>query len=165
MKISTKGEYGVRAMLFLAMHADEGPATSHQIATRQGIPEPYLRQILASLAKHRLIQSNRGPQGGHLLGRPPEEISLRDILYALEGHVTSVDQVLAQPCSIDIGTQHCVIREAFLKVKDAVETILSDITLDKLSERQREILECDIQVPLDLPLSRKSLPIVETSQQ
>ena len=110
MKISTKGEYGVRAMLFLAMHEKDGPVTSHEIATRQGIPEPYLRQILASLAKHHLIQSNRGPQGGHFLARPSQDISLCDILLALEGQVTSVDQVLAQPCSIDIGTEHCVIR-------------------------------------------------------
>ena len=163
MKISTKGEYGVRAMLFLAMHEEEGPVTSHEIATRQAIPEPYLRQILASLAKHRLIQSNRGPQGGHTLARAAPEISLRDILLALEGQVTSVDQILAQPCSIDIGTQHCVIREAFLKVKSAVESILSETTLDQLARRQEEILECNIIVPLDLPVGERSLPVVKAS--
>ena len=163
MKISTKGEYGVRAMLFLAMHQKDGPVTSHEIATRQAIPEPYLRQILASLAKHRLIQSNRGPQGGHTLARAAQEISLRDILLALEGHVTSVDQILAQPCSIDIGTQHCVIREAFLKVKSAVESILSETTLDQLARRQEEIIECNIIVPDDLPIGERSLPVVKAS--
>ena len=81
---------------------------SHEIATRQGIPEPYLRQILASLAKHHLIQSNRGPQGGHSLALASPDISLRDILLALEGQVTSVDQILAQPCSIDIGTERWI---------------------------------------------------------
>lgn len=169
MKISTKGEYGIRAMLFIAMHLDEGPATSHEIATRQGIPEPYLRQILASLAKHRLIQSSRGPQGGHTLARPPAEISLRDILFALEGQVTSVDQVLAQPCSIDIGTRHCVIREVFLEVKKSVESILRETSLEDLANRQVEILERKIDVPLDCleeePLSPVSilrpLPVVD----
>jgi len=161
MKISTKGEYGIRAMLFIAMHSD-GPSTSHEIATRQGIPEPYLRQILASLAKHQLIQSNRGPQGGHSLARPPAEISLRDILYALEGQVTSIDQVLAQPCTIDIGTEHCVIREAFLRVKGAVESILRETTLEKLAQRQDEILECNIHVPHDVPPFR-SLPVVDSA--
>lgn len=165
MKISTKGEYGIRAMLFIAMHADRGPVTSHEIATRQGIPEPYLRQILASLAKNQLIQSTRGPQGGHFLARDAAEISLRDILYALEGQVTSVDQVLAQPCSIDIGTQHCVIRESFLKVKSAVETILRETSLEQLAERQREIIECNIEVPHDLPLSYRSLPVVENTTE
>ena len=161
MKISTKGEYGVRAMLFIAMHGDKGPATSHEIATRQGIPEAYLRQILASLAKNRLIQSNRGPQGGHSLARPAGEISLHDILFSLEGQVTSIDQVLAQPCTIDIGTEHCVIREAFLRVKSAVESILKECTLEQLARRQEEIIACDIQVPHDLPLPARSLPVVE----
>lgn len=161
MKISTKGEYGIRAMLFLAMHADEGPATSHEIATHQGIPEPYLRQILASLARHQLIQSTRGPQGGHFLARDASDTSLRDVLYALEGQVTSVDQILAQPCSIDIGTRHCVIREVFLDVKRAVETILRDTSLQDLVDRQKEIIECDIEVPLDLPASFKALPVLD----
>jgi len=164
MKISTKGEYGIRAMLFITMHSADGPATSHEIATRQGIPEPYLRQILASLSKHRLIQSNRGPQGGHTLARSAADISLHDVLYALEGQVTSVDQVLAQPCSIDIGTEHCVIRETFLRVKSAVETILKETTLERLAKRQREVIECDIHVPLDLPLSQRSLPVVASSK-
>src|SRR4029079_4391191 len=94
MKISTKGEYGIRAMLYIGMHADEGPVTSHEIAGRQGIPEPYLRQILALLSKDRLIQSNRGPQGGHILGRPASQITLRQILITLEGQITAVDQIL-----------------------------------------------------------------------
>ena len=150
-------------MLFLAMHEKDGPVTSHQIATRQAIPEPYLRQILASLAKHQLIRSNRGPQGGHTLARAAPEISLCDILMALEGQVTSVDQILAQPCSIDIGTEHCVIREVFLKVKSAVESILSETTLDQLARRQEEILKCNITVPHDLPVGERSLQVVRAS--
>ena len=160
MKISTKGEYGIRAMLFIAMQSGEGPATSHEIAQNQAIPEPYLRQILASLAKNQLIRSTRGPHGGHLLARPAKEISLRDILFALEGHLTSVDHVLAQPCSIGIGTKHCVIREVFLRVKESVESIMRETSLHDLVERQREILELDIEVPLDLPLPAKSLTVL-----
>ena len=77
MKISTKGEYGIRAMLYIAAQSGRGPVNSHEIAQHQGIPEPYLRQILAQLSKDRLILSNRGPQGGHVLARPAAEISLR----------------------------------------------------------------------------------------
>ena len=110
-----------------------------------------------------MIQSNRGPQGGHSLARPAADISLHDILFALEGHVTSIDQVLAQPCSIDIGTEHCVIREAFLRVKSAVVSILKEASLEDLANRQAEILECDIEIPHDLPLPQRSLPVVETS--
>src|SRR5262245_1832332 len=122
MKISTKGEYGIRAMLYVAMHCDEGrPLTSHEIASHQAIPEPYLRQILAQLAKGHLIHSNRGPQGGHSLARPAPQITLRHILVTLEGQTTSVDQILALPCSIAVGPEHCAIREVFLEVKSAVE--------------------------------------------
>src|SRR5918999_594122 len=117
MKISTKGEYGIRAMLYIAMQGDEGPVTSHEIAQHQGIPEP----------------------------------SLRDILITLEGQTTGIDQILALPCTIGVGTEHCVIREVFLEIKQAVERILSNTTLESLVTRQREILTRRILVPLDLP--------------
>lgn len=152
MKISTKGEYGFRAMLFIAMQGEDGPVTSTEIAERQSIPEPYLRQILAQLAKSGLVRSNRGPQGGHVLAQQADEISLRDILVALEGQTTSVDQILSLPCNIEVGTRHCSIREVLLKVKNAVEGILSEISLGALVERQREILERGIEIPHDLPL-------------
>ncbi len=156
MKISTKGEYGIRAMLYIAMHADQGPVTSHEIATHQGIPEPYLRQILALLSKDRLILSNRGPQGGHVLGREASLISLRHILLTLEGNTTPIDQILALPCTIDVGTEHCAIREVFLEVKKAVERILSATNLEEMVNRQREILTRHILIPLDLPSATSS---------
>jgi Rrf2 family protein len=162
MKISTKGEYGIRAMLYIAMKRELGPVTSHEIARRQGIPEPYLRQILALLSKDRLIQSNRGPQGGHVLGRPASQISLQDILVTLEGQTTGIDQILALPCTIDLGTEHCVIREVFLEVKKEVERILSAMTLEDLASRQRDILTLRISVPLDLPSRVRSLlPVIQ----
>ena len=160
MKISTKGEYGIRAMLYIAMHCEQGPVTSHEIATRQGIPEPYLRQILALLSKDRLIQSNRGPQGGHVLGRPASQISLRHILILLEGQTTTIDQILALPCTIDVGTEFCAIREVFLEVKKEVERILSNTSLEDLVGRQRAILTSRIAVPHDLP---RDLPVTPIS--
>ena len=160
MKISTKGEYGIRAMLYIAMQGDRGPVTSHEIAKRQGIPEPYLRQILALLSKDRLIQSNRGPQGGHVLGRPASEISLRNILVTLEGQTTPIDQILALPCTIGVGTEHCAIRELFLEVKSAVEKVLTSTSLQDLVSRQKEILDHRISVPHDLPSPAPILPIL-----
>ncbi len=154
MKISTKGEYGIRAMLYLAMHSENSPVPSHEIAINQGVPEPYLRQILAALARFHLIRSNRGPQGGHLLGRPAEQISMHDILVALEGHTTSIDHILAQPCTIGVGPRHCAIREVFLSVKEAVENILCNASLADLAERQQEVCECEIEIPYDLPPER-----------
>jgi len=158
MKISTKGEYGIRAMLYIAMKGEHGPVTSHEIAEHQGIPEPYLRQILALLSKDRLIQSNRGPQGGHVLARPASQITLGHIMVTLEGQTTTIDQILALPCTIDVGTQFCAIREVFLEVKKAVERILAT-TLEELVRRQRQILRLGIPVPLDLP-SSILLPVI-----
>ena len=160
MKISTKGEYGIRAMLFIAMQSGRGPVTSHEIAQRQAIPEPYLRQILALLSKDRLIASNRGPQGGHMLGRPASEISLRDILMTLEGQTTPIDQILALPCTIEIGTEHCVIREVFLEVKSAIEKLLASMTLEQMVSRQREILARGISVPLDVCSTPRPAPVL-----
>jgi Rrf2 family cysteine metabolism transcriptional repressor len=161
VKISTKGEYGIRAMLYIGMKSEQGPVTSHEIAQHQGIPEPYLRQILALLSKDRLIQSNRGPQGGHVLGRPASQINLRHILVTLEGQTTAIDQILALPCTIDVGTEFCAIREVFLEVKKAVERILSETTLADLVKRQRDILSQGISVPLDLPsITASLLPIL-----
>ena len=154
MKISSKGEYGIRAMLYVAMHSDGAPVPSHEIAINQGIPEPYLRQILAALGRFHLIRSNRGPQGGHLLGRPAEQISMHDILVALEGHTTSIDHILAQPCTIGVGPRHCAIREVFLSVKEAVEKILCNMSLADLAERQQEVCECKIEIPHDLSPER-----------
>ena len=159
MKISTKGEYGIRAMLYIAMKGEQGPVTSHEIAQHQGIPEPYLRQILALLSKDRLIQSNRGPQGGHVLGRPASQIALRHIMVTLEGQTTTIDQILALPCTIDVGTEFCAIREVFLEVKKAVDRILSTMTLEELVNRQRLILAQRISIPLDLPF-QALLPVL-----
>jgi Rrf2 family protein len=165
MKISTKGEYGLRAMLYVATHGESGPVTSHEIALHQGIPEPYLRQILALLSKDGLIHSNRGPQGGHVLGRPAEQITVRHVLITLEGQTTSIDQILALPCTIEVGSEHCAIREVFLEVKAAVDRILSATTLAQMVERQKQILAQGISVPLDLPgaplrVLRSSLPVI-----
>ncbi len=139
MKISTKGEYGIRAMLFLAMHDQNGTVTSHEIARRQGIPEPYLRQILALLSKSRLIHSNRGPQGGHVLARPASEITVRDVLVTLEGQTTSVDQILSLPCCQEAGPEHCAIGELLIGVKKAVDEMLEATTFAMLARRQVEL--------------------------
>lgn len=149
-------------MLYVATYGTERSVTSHQIARDQGIPEPYLRQILALLSKDRLIISNRGPQGGHSLGRPAAEITLKDILMTLEGQVTSIDQVLALPCSIQVGPEHCVIREVFLGVKKAVDSILSSKSLQDLVDRQRVILDQNISVPADLEPPASLLPVVKS---
>src|SRR4030043_2440379 len=87
MRISAKGGVGIRAMLDLAHHYGEGYIQSSDIAERHQIPENYLCQLLITLRKAGLIRSRRGPQGGHMLSRPPEQISMAAVVIALEGPV------------------------------------------------------------------------------
>ena len=150
MKISTKGEYGLRALLYLAMEGEDGAIPSHLIAERQDIPEAYLRQILARLGRDDLVDAVRGPNGGYSLGRPAGEITLREVLVVLEGQTTAVDDILSLPCGIEIGTRSCAIREVLLEVKAAVENVLSSVTLADLADRQRHLLERRIPVPDDV---------------
>ena len=84
------------------------------------------------------------------------ERGAHDILVALEGHTTSIDHILAQPCTIGVGPKHCAIREVFLSVKKAVETILCNYSLADLADRQQEVCECKIEIPHDLPSERLS---------
>ena len=83
MKLSTKGRYGLKAILDLALHSADGQITLNSIAERQGLSESYLEQLFAALKKAELIKSIRGPQGGYMLADDPENISVGDILRAL----------------------------------------------------------------------------------
>src|SRR3712207_4861160 len=85
MRLSIKGDYGVRALIDLAERTGQGPVQSEAIAKRQGISEAYLDQLLTQLRRAGLVRSVRGPRGGHELARSPEQITLDEALAALEG--------------------------------------------------------------------------------
>jgi Rrf2 family transcriptional regulator, cysteine metabolism repressor len=91
MKISTKGEYGLLALVDLALQPEGAPAQAYQIAQRQGIPKQYLDQLMIILRKAGLVESIRGRQGGYRLARPARTITLLDVVVALEGPVTNVN--------------------------------------------------------------------------
>src|ERR1700738_1977464 len=86
MRFSMKTEYGVRAILELAAHNGKGALQSSEIARRQGIPGPFLDQVLMTLRRAGFVNSTRGPHGGHELARPPEEIRLDQVIDCLEGN-------------------------------------------------------------------------------
>lgn len=91
MRISTKGRYGLRAMIDLALHQGEGPVMMRAITERQGIPRKYLHALLTSLRKAELVRSVRGSRGGYVLARDPSRISAREVVEALEGRIKLVD--------------------------------------------------------------------------
>lgn len=91
MKLSSKGEYGVLALIDIALHEQNRPLQLNQIAENQGIPKQYLDQLMLNLKKAGLVRSVRGPQGGYNLARPANTITLLDIVNILEGPVENVN--------------------------------------------------------------------------
>lgn len=137
MKISTKGEYGIRAMIELSARYGEGYVQSSEIASVRDIPENYLYQLLITLRKAGLIRSRRGPQGGHMLAKPPERINLLEVLLALEGPidpVTCVQEDLADDCPF---TDLCAVREVWQEITSETEAILVRTTFADLVHRER----------------------------
>ncbi|HEX2577087.1 MAG TPA: Rrf2 family transcriptional regulator [Aquihabitans sp.] len=91
MKVSTRGDYACRALLSLAMHADGTPTSVRDIADRTALPQPYLEQILLALKGAGVVRSKRGVGGGYVLARPPEEITLAQIVSAVDGPIVVGD--------------------------------------------------------------------------
>jgi Rrf2 family cysteine metabolism transcriptional repressor len=138
VKLSTRGEYGLRAMLYLARHAADGASLlqASEISEAQDIPPHYLKQILSRLRAAGLLRSTRGPAGGHGLARDPSDISVGEIIQCLEGQLTSINAILDMPCQIKVGPQHCVIKEFLVSVKHEIETLLHAKSLAELAARQ-----------------------------
>ena len=136
MKVSTKGDYGVRALVELAHHYGEGPVQSATIASRQEVPEPYLDQLLTTLRRAGFIRSVRGPQGGHALIREPDKVKLSEVMVALEGSLAPIACVDdPESCTKSGG---CVQRGVWEQVRDATRAILENVTIGDLAEKERE---------------------------
>ena len=137
MKVSTRAEYGLRALIDLANHFGEGPVQSRDIAVRQGLPEPYLNQLMASLRRAGLVASKRGPSGGHVLARPPEEINLRQAFDVLEGSTAPwwCVETDEPDCVYAAG---CSLRPLWHAVNGAVAQVLSGMTLASLTSKARQ---------------------------
>jgi Rrf2 family protein len=143
MRLSMKGDYGVRAMLDLAERAGQGPIQSEAIARRQSISDAYLDQLLTLLRRAGLVRSVRGPRGGHELARAADAISLMDVLSALEGDFLAIGPAAGPgggraDGAADLPTV-LVQRELWAKVRAATEQLLAGTTVQDLLERQRAL--------------------------
>lgn len=136
MKVSTKGDYGVRALVELAHRYGQGPVQSAEIAARQEVPEPYLDQLLTTLRRAGFIRSVRGPQGGHALIRDPRLVKLDEVIEALEGSLAPIACVDdPEACT---RTGGCVQREVWERVRDATHDILQSVSIADLAEKERQ---------------------------
>lgn len=151
MKLSTKGRYGLRAMIDLADYSEEMPQSIACIAARQSISDSYLEQLMAKLKKAGLITSIRGAQGGYVLAKPSKEISVGDILRALEdlSPVNCVGLKGEQACG---GSDTCVTRNVWKRIDDSIQHAVDSIFLDELVEDNRTMRKkcCNVNVECDL---------------
>ena len=135
MKLSTKGRYGVRLMLDLALHREEVPITLKEISKRQEISEKYLWHLITPLKTAGLIQSIRGSKGGYALAKSLTEISLKQIVNVLEGSLSLVECV--EKPSLCTRSNACVARDVWKDVADKISTTLESITLKDIVESHR----------------------------
>ncbi|NLM46193.1 MAG: Rrf2 family transcriptional regulator [Firmicutes bacterium] len=129
MKITAKGEYGVRAMAMLARDYRAGPIPLREIAVREGISYQFLEQIFLPLRRAGLIASVRGAKGGYTLAHPPEKIRVGDIVRALEGPIAPVDCVAEGKNNSCRRKNICPTRGIWEKLRDTMSEVLDEITL------------------------------------
>lgn len=138
MKLSTKGRYGVKAMVELAIHYGGTPLSIKIISQRQGISEYYLEQLFSPLRKAKLINSIRGAQGGYVLGREPKEIKVSDIMYVLEGPIEIAECIDGVNCD---NVDCCATRLLWTKIKNSIDDVMEGITLQDIVDDYNKIKE------------------------
>ncbi|MGI6206824.1 MAG: RrF2 family transcriptional regulator [Anaerolineae bacterium] len=136
MNLTTKTRYGTRAMLELALHYNEGPLSLAEIARRQELSEKYAETLMARLRAAGLVQSVRGAQGGYLLARDPDSITLRDVYEVMEGPEPPVS-CISNPAGCPRG-ETCVTQEVWAAMHGAAMGVLESVTLAELAARHRQ---------------------------
>lgn len=129
MRISTKGRFAVNAMIDLALRETAGPVALATIGERQGISLSYLEQLFGGLRAAGLVQSSRGPGGGYRLGRPAAEISVADIVFAVDEREAPVDHRPRTPATTGL----------WLRLEEAMRQHMAGISLASLTQQQREL--------------------------
>ncbi len=137
MKLSTRSQYGTRMMLDLAQHYDEGPVQIGSIARRQDLSVKYLEQLIIPLKKANFIKSVRGPKGGHMLAKPPEEITVGEIVDVLEGKI-DLSGCIENPGACDKANS-CLTRGVWEEATKAMYDKLNAATLSKMIEQDKGV--------------------------
>lgn len=137
MRLSTKSRYGLRALFDIAYNSANHPAQIQDISRRQQISPRYLEQIFQSLKRKGILRSKRGPQGGYILAKNPEDITVKDIVQATEGDMLLVDCIPGTKkkkgdCSF---TGNCVTQIVWQEACQRLDELFSGITLKDLCEK------------------------------
>jgi len=127
-----RSDYGAHAVIELARRYGQGPVQCAEIAASQKIPEAYLDQLLSGLRRVGIVRSVRGPHGGHELARDPRQLTLGDVVTALEGPVVPHEFVHSPASDLDA----CAVRNAWLEAAQASQDVLDRTTIQELLEQQ-----------------------------
>lgn len=136
MKLSTKGRYGVKAMVELAINYGEAPISIKTISAKQNISEYYLEQLFAPLRKAMLITSIRGAQGGYVLSKEPKDITVADVMFILEGPIEISDCLEGASCN---NVDCCATRMLWEKIKSSIDEVMKSVTLQDIVDDYYDI--------------------------
>ncbi len=131
MKLSTRGKYGLYAMFYLAQHQGKGPQSLQNIAAT-GVPKQYLEQLLGNLRRAGLVSTVRGVQGGYQIAKPPGDISLLDIIDAMEGPIELSECMTDESCCD--RSCACPVRKVWQRLTDSINHELACVTLQSMLE-------------------------------
>jgi Rrf2 family transcriptional regulator, iron-sulfur cluster assembly transcription factor len=146
MRLTTKGRFAVTAMLDLALHHHEGPVTLAGISRRQKISLSYLEQLFGKLRRKALVDSVRGPGGGYCLARSLEEITVADIIRAVDEPIDATQCGGMENC---LDEHRCMTHELWTSLNEKIYDYLSSVTLAKLMESQKKKAHKDMSVLRD----------------
>ncbi|MDQ6621287.1 MAG: Fe-S cluster assembly transcriptional regulator IscR [Pseudomonadota bacterium] len=135
MRLTTKGRFAVTAMIDIAMHSADGPATLGAVSERQKISLSYLEQLFGKLRRQGLVESVRGPGGGYRLGRPAESLSVADIILAVDEPIDATQCGGRENCHDD---RRCMTHELWAGLNDHIFSFLQSVTLAHLVRQQGE---------------------------
>jgi len=135
VKISTRGRYGTRALVELALNHKEGLTLLKDIARKQQISQRYLEHVIRPLVAGGILRSTRGAGGGITLARPPEEIKMSEVIRLLEGSIAPVDCVNNK--AICERSDTCAARDIWCDLQNAISGVLESTTLQDMVDRQK----------------------------
>jgi Rrf2 family transcriptional regulator, cysteine metabolism repressor len=136
MKISTKGRYGLKAMMDLAIYSLGEPLNLKSIAERQNVSEKYLEHIFSALKKAGIIKSTKGTQGGYILAQAAADTTVGNVIRALEGDLSVAVKVDRE--EVDILEQ-CINKNVYEKIDNSINQLLDTITLEDLQQEYKKM--------------------------
>jgi len=139
MRLSTKGRYGIRAMVVLASHYGRGPTSVRYISEREDLSIDYIEQLFIKLRKRGLIKSIRGPGGGFLLAKPPSKIKIGDVIRSIEEPMAIVPCIEDwEKCRTCPRYKGCTIRLLWERMSDRIIDVLDSTTLKDLCSKNEK---------------------------